>query len=499
MTLTMSDVVAQTLREEGVEVIFGLPGGENVPLVAAIDRAGIRFVLMRHESRAVWAADAYARIGRRVGVCLSTLGPGAVNLAAGLAHAYLDRSPMVAITAQLPDYLLAIHSHQRLNLQQVFSPVTKASLVLDGESDPGELVHRAFSTANQGRPGPVHLQISSPFSLEPATLTVQASREIKAKFAHPEIAIASDESITSDGFAKTMDMLRHAKRPAVLMGLALEPTAPYRLVQALVEILQAAAIVTPKAKGAFPENHPLYAGVIGLERQEPAADTLRKADLILGVGFDPVELMVPWSFEAPFIYVGSAPNEDPEIKAQAQLVGDLRQILSRLLGALHTEPGAQRDNWHSQFYPYRQAVNPGVSESPVLLPSQVVRAARELLPEEGIATVDVGAHKLLISKLWDARCPNRFLLSNGISTMGYALPAALGAKLACPDLPVVCFTGDGGMGMVCSALETAVRECLPVVVVVLADEAMSLIRLKQLATGNKLIGTLIGPTDWVKV
>lgn len=493
MTFTMSDVVAQTLLQQGVEVVFGLPGGENVPLVAAMDRAGIRFVLMRHESRAVWAADAYARIGRRVGVCLSTLGPGAVNLAAGLAHAYLDRSPVLAITAQLPQHLLDRHSHQRLDLQRVFSPVTKASLVLDGERDTAALVHRAFSIANEARLGPVHLQISSPFSMEPAPFAVQETEK-------NNVGCAVRESDRAKGdFDKAISMLENAKRPAVLVGLAVEPTAPYELLHRLVDTLQAELIVTPKAKGALPERHPLYAGVLGLERREPAADTLRKADLILGVGFDPVELMVPWSFEAPFIYVGTAPNEDPEIIAGVNLIGDLSHTLTRFLEALHGNAGVKRSKWYTESHPPDEGDRHHPPDGTVLVPSQVVRTARDLLPDDGIATVDVGAHKLLIGKLWDARRPNRFLLSNGLSTMGYALPAAIGAKLARPDLPVVCFIGDGGLGMVCSALETAVRTQLPVVVVVLADEAMSLIRLKQLASGNKSIGTLMGPTDWAKV
>ena len=236
-----------------------------------------------------------------------------------------------------------------------------------------------------------------------------------------------------------------------------------------------------------------------MERQEPAADTLHQADLILGVGFDPVELMVPWSFKAPFIYIGSAPNADPEITARVQLIGDLGQTLSRLLEVLQRESGAHHVQWNTPALPSGLADCADTVGGRPFLPSQLVRAARDLLPDDGIATVDVGAHKLLISKLWDARQPNHFLLSNGISTMGYALPAALGAKLARPDCPVVCFTGDGGMGMVCSALETAVREHLPIVIVVLADEAMSLIRLKQLATGNKPIGTLMGPTAWAMV
>ena len=488
MTLTQADVIAFSLKQQDVEVVFGLPGGENVPLVAALDRVGIRFILMRHESRAVWAADAYGRIGRRVGVCLSTLGPGAANLAAGLAHAYLDRSAVLAITAQLPADLMNKHSHQRLDLAEIFSPVVKRTFVVKEDSDAGEIIAKAMQTAKQGRHGPVYVQMSSPVSTSSAPVTPQTN--VQSPIIH---------KVTEDVINLAVTLLRSAKRPAIVTGTAAEPAAPYALLQQMAELLQAPVIVTPKAKGALAESHQLYSGVLGLERKEYAAGILQEADLIMGVGFDPVELMVPWSFTAPFIYAGPAPNEDPEIPAAVELVGDLRHILGSVVSQLQDVDTAQRKSWTVPFSHPGKGDWPDSPAGSGFLPSKLIKAAREILPDEGIVTIDVGAHKLLIGKLWPARSPNRFLLSNGLSTMGYALPAAIGAKLARPDLPVVCFAGDGGLGMVDSALETAVRLKLAIVVVVLADEAMSLIRLKQIASGNKPIGTLMGPTDWVSV
>ncbi|MDF1513669.1 MAG: thiamine pyrophosphate-binding protein [Anaerolineae bacterium] len=489
MTQTIAEVMAQTLRGEGVDVVFGLPGGENVPLVAALDNAGIRFIMVRHESRAVWAADAYARIGRRAGVCLSTLGPGAANLAAGLAHAFLDRAPVLAITAQLPSSLIEHHSHQRLDLQAVFQPVTKASTIINENCDTAEIVSRALHLTRQGRMGPVHLQVSSPVSMHAAETSGRSTGDMHE----------SDNMLDSlvTGMAA---LLTGARRPAIVVGLAIEPGASYAQMVELAEILQAPVIVTPKAKGAIPERHRLYGGVLGLERQEASADTLRHADMILGIGFDPVELMVPWSFKAPYIHLSPAPNADPYLPAVLTLEADISEVLQRLVPAVNAVRTAVYPAWwtpqHHVPAPKQRRLRPAISN---LLLSQVIHAARELLPGDGIVTVDVGAHKLMIGKKWEAQQPNRFLLSNGLSTMGYALPAAIGAKLARPQAPVVCFTGDGGLGMVASELETAVRLNLPIVVVVLADEAMSLIRLKQLASGYQPVGTLMGPTDWVKV
>lgn len=488
MPLTVADVIARTLRDRGIDLVFGLPGGENVPLVASLDREGIRFVLMHHESRAAWAADAYARIGRRVGVCLSTLGPGAVNLAAGLAQAYLDRSPVVAITAQLPAHMLNHHSHQRLDLHSVFSPVAKACYVIGSGSHPLAVVSQALRTVSEGRLGPVHIQVSSPALLQTAELY------------HDEFHDESTEPTASpESLEAAISLLSRAKRPVIVVGLAAEPCAPYLLLRQLAEELRAPLIVTPKAKGAIPASHALYAGVLGLERREVSADIIGKADLILGVGFDPVELMVPWSFGAPYIHTGPAPNQDPELKAAVNIVGDLSAILDALVNALPPADDSGRVAWHTKELQSRFHSSARILNNEKLMPSQVIHISRELLPQQGIAVSDVGAHKLLIGKLWTSEIPNRFLVSNGLSTMGYALPAAIGAKLACPDLPVVCFIGDGGMAMVDSELETAVRLKLPIIVIVFADEAMSLIRLKQEVSGHKPVGTVMGRTAWAQL
>ncbi|NOZ29956.1 MAG: thiamine pyrophosphate-binding protein [Chloroflexi bacterium] len=483
MGSTIADVIATTLAENGVEIVFGLPGGESIDLVAALERAGIRFVLARHEARAAWMADAYARVGRRVGVCLSTLGPGAANLAAGLSHCYLDRSPVLALTAQLEPTLMPRHSHQRLDLRRLMAPVTKGSWPIAVEDDVAQRVREAMALARSGRFGPVHLELPASVAQSPARPDSSETRE-----AAPHLP-----SVPAEAIQGAAEALRTARRPAILVGLGIEPSAPYAPLRRLAEALHAPVVVTPKAKGAIPEDHPLYAGVLGLERRETSADLLHRADRILAVGFDPVELVMPWDFEAPAIFAAEFPNEDPPLPTEIELIGNLGATLEALAAESYSRSGWTPDEIAAARPPWPE------HDMTPLQPSRLLRTAREALPDDAIVTCDVGSHKLLIGKLWPARMPNRFLVSNGLSIMGYALPAAIGAKIAEPETPVVCFTGDGGMGMVASELETAARLRLPVIVVVLADQAMSLIRLKQEAAGYEPVGTLFAPVDWCAV
>jgi len=485
MTVSIADAIAAELGNHGVEHVFGLPGGESVELVAALERVGIQFVLARHEARAAWMADAYGRIGRRIGVCLSTLGPGAANLASGLAHCFLDRSSVLAITSQLPPSLLSRHSHQRLDLQRLFAPVTKHSHSVSATDDVAGVVQQAIVRARADRPGPVHLQLPASVLQEPAVDGASAS----GKGWRPR-------PVSQQSLREAAERLHRAARPAVVVGLGFEPSAPYEQLLKLVTSLGAPVVVTPKAKGAIPEDHPQYAGVIGLKRPEPSLQLLHHADLILALGLDPVELLLPWEIEVPTLFAAEFANQDPPLSSDVDLIGDLTVTLEFLAREAYAptewlpeELVATRPTW-----PERQDV-----ERQGARPSQVVRAVREVLPKDGVATCDVGAHKLLIGRLWPACTPNRFLISNGLSTMGYALPAAIGAKVARPDLPVVCFIGDGGMGMVVSELETLSRMNLSVVVVVLADQAMSLIRLKQELVGYSPTGTLFAPMDWCRV
>ena len=476
----VAEVIAQTLKQAGVGYAFGIPGGGTVPLIEGLRRAGIPFVVTRHETAAAFMADAHARLARRPGVCVSTLGPGATNLVTGVAHAFLDRAPVLALTGQIADDVYPVHTHQRVDIQSLMRPITKLSTVLHPTSA-GEVVADALRVAQTPRQGPVHVQVNEDLGQLSASEVIQ-----RLSFIPP---IGSTGALD-----EAMRLVAKAHRPAIVAGLGLEPEAPYPALQNLAEHLGAPVVLTPKAKGAFPADHPYYAGVIGLVSREAPFDLLQCADLILAVGLDTVELVHPWPLTQPLLWIDPAPNTEPTVPATVELRGQMGPVLEALAsvpwsGSLWTEAelAAAQPTWPTETGDGR------------LVPTQVMQVLRAILPREAIVTCDVGAHKLLIGKYWPALSPNSFLISNGLSSMGYALPAAIGAKLAAPDRPVVCLAGDGGMAMTVAELETACRLGLDLVCIVLVDDALSLIRLKQTAQDLPPTGTEFGQVDFARV
>ena len=280
----------------GIDTVFGLPGGETVELLDALRRRAIRFVLAHDESAAAFMAEAWARVTGVPGVCLTTLGPGAANAVAGVAHAYLDRAPLLLITAQKPDALLPDYTHQVLDLHALFRPITKASIPLNADNVL-TAVPRALHLAQEGRPGPVHLQLSN----EDAAAPVAERSPSTPAFAP---ARSPDSASWDEALARAGELLTHAAKPLILAGLGLEPQRPYAALRALAEAMQAPVVVTPKAKGGLPDDHPLAAGTLGLTASDPAYALLDEADCLLAVGFDVVELVKPWRQPAPLIWLG---------------------------------------------------------------------------------------------------------------------------------------------------------------------------------------------------
>lgn len=478
MTHTVAEIVASRLVKAGITTVFGLPGGENVQLLDALRQQGIRFVLVRNESSAVFMADAFARLTGQPGVCLTTLGPGAMNAVAGVAHAYLERSPVLVITAQTPDHLLTYHTHQVIDQATVFAPITKATLAVD-VTNAASVVDHALTLALAGRPGPVHLRLSNEVAGQAVPL-----ENLVTPAPTPE-----SKPATAEQYAAARDLLARAQRPVLVVGLGLEPEQPYAALRDLAEALQAPVIATPKAKGCLPADHPLAAGVIGLTRSDPAYQLLDEADAIVAVGFDVVELVKPWQQSASLIWVAPWANVDPQIAARAELVGPIRPRLEQLTDGVYAanpawgaaRVAAWRERLAQQSLP---APAPGR-----LRPQSVLQSLRQLLPRDTLVTTDVGSHKILAGLTWPAYVPNRYLLSNGLSCMGYGLTAAIGASLALAQQMTVCLTGDAGLAMVLGELALLHELATPVMVVVFNDNALDLIRSAQVRNGKSVFGT----------
>ncbi len=483
MSDTVSDILVRMLAAAGVETIFGLPGGENVTLLGAIRRQGLRFVLVRNESSAVYMADVEGRLNGRPGVCLTTLGPGAANVAAGVGHAYLDRAPVIVITA----CKAAGHTHQYFDQRAFFEPITKGTFTVTADNV-HEVVAQALALCQNGRPGPMHLQISSDV----------AGAEAVPPTASFQPPVVGGKEMVRD-WERGRALWSAAKRPLIVAGLGLEPERPYAALQTLAEETDAPVILTPKAKGAISADHPLYAGTIGLTRTDPVYDLIAEADCILGIGFDVVELVKAWDVVAPFIWLASWPNEDPVLPAIAERVGNIAAGLESLMARGRS---AVKDWGAGRVHHFRKAQAARQLPEPItgrMRPQEVLTAVRANVPRETIVTVDVGSHKILTSLEWPTYTPNSFFLSNGLSCMGFGLPGAIAASLVSGKEPVVAILGDGGLGMVLGELNLIQELETPLIIVVMVDEALDLIRAKQKRVGERAFGTEFINPDFVKI
>jgi acetolactate synthase-1/2/3 large subunit len=298
---------------------------------------------------------------------------------------------------------------------------------------------------------------------------------------------------------KARGLIGRSSRPVIVVGLGLEPERPYGELVGLAEALQAPVIVTPKIKGAISDEHPLSAGTIGLTPQDPVYELLGEADLVLAVGFDVVEIVRPWSHPAPLVWIAPWSNLGPTLPAQAELAGPVGPVLT----CLATVPPLPAADWGADRVAEQRrrhpTLNPARLGSEPLTPQAVLHVLREALPRAALLTTDVGSHKILACLEWPAYVPNRFLVSNGLSSMGYGLPAAVAAGIVDPSSPIVCLTGDAGLAMTLGELGTLSRADVPVTVVVLKDHALDLIRSHQRRSGKPTFATEFEAPDFVRV
>ncbi len=495
---TCAETLAATLRDAGVVRMFGLPGGEMLDFLEAARKAGIEFILTRHEAVAAFMADAAGQIARQPGVCVSTLGPGAVNLTLGVANAFLDRSPLIAITASHATAAHAFATHQNLDLNAVYRPFTKQTITLDGVSTAAK-VRRAWRTAVEPRMGPVHIALPS-----------DVARQEEQQIDDPTQVGLSPDPIpppARDALARMAAEIKRARRPIVVLGLDLDPTVTPAAVRRFVEALGVPVFVTPKSKGILPEDHPQYFGVCGgLAADAVVLDFFSRADLLVGVGFEPVESDKLWHHTMRLVSIGPLSIAAGEYRPPLEVTGDVVESLT----ALVDEAFGPYEWSDDDCVAFRAELDRTLRRMPAtptsstslppptrgLSPYEVTRCLRDLFPPETIVTTDVGSIKLIVSQAWRSTRPLTFLESNGLSAMGYGLPAAMAAKLLNPDTPVLCTMGDGGFSMVFADLETCVRHRIHFVTVVYNDSALSLIDVAQKRRGYPDYGVRYGAVDF---
>jgi acetolactate synthase-1/2/3 large subunit len=468
--------------------MFGLPGGEILDFIEAARQEGIEFILTRDEATAAFMADVSGQIQRRPGVCVSTLGPGAVNMTLGVANAYLDRSPVIAVTAATPRSAEPYATHQRLDLNAVYRPFTKATLTLDAH-DTAAKVRRLYRTSIEPRPGPVHIALPSDVARTPEVET-QDGRAVSLEIAAAGAAPASD-------LARVAAEIRQARRPVVILGLDLDPHTTPDAVRAFVERLGAPTFVTPKAKGMLPEDHPLFFGVCaGVAADWVVLEFFGQADLLVGIGFEPVESDGLWHKTMKLVNVGPLSIADTGYRPHLEAVGNVNASLA-LLGEHQLGPF----EWSAaEVAAYREtldrALRPGRRSKLGLSPYEVTLCLREAVPRDTLLATDVGSIKSVTSQGWATFQPLTFFESNGLSSMRYGFAGAMAAKLLFPDRPVLCTIGDGGFGMTLAELETCVREKIHFVTVVYNDCALSLIQVAQEKKGYSSYGVEYGKVDF---
>ena len=440
---TTVEVIADAIKEAGTPFIAGHPGGESVELMDALRQRDMRFILMKQEVAGAMLSATWGEITGSPGVCLSTRGPGAANMVNGVAHALLDRAPLIAITDQYSAATYAIGLRQRIDQIALYAPVVKWSSTIHA-STVHQQIRRAMREATAAPPGPIHFDMPQSETVKEAAVPV-------------------------------------ARAPLVPNSVIPGPDRP--------------VLTTSKCKGVMPEDHPLRAGcIIGglIERK-----LVSESDLIIAVGLDSVELQPKsWPYTQPVLALSGTPSLDACVPATLEVVSDLKVLLERLAGWVHSG-----DNWGEKAAAVfrRDVIDALNTPATGLSPQRAMEVARAALPRNTIATCDAGASRLLIVQKWESYGPREFLTSNGLGSMGYAVPGALAARLAYPDRPVVAFSGDGGFLMAVAELQTSVREKLPIIVIVLDDEEIGLIRVKQEIKGIPRYGIGVGGLDWEKL
>jgi len=484
MTSTAA-AVASLLADAGIERVFGLPGGEVLVLMDELRRAGVDFVLMRHEANAGLAAAVYGKLRRQPGVVLTTLGPGAANLMLPMSNAYLDLEPLLAISAQIPDDFPASHTHQLLPLHDVYRPIARCVGKIT-RANVFDVVPQALAACMERPYGVSYLTLSAREALEPAA--GGAARPVVATQVPRAGARAQADALATS--------LGGASRPLIVIGLGVDAANASRI-RRWLSGWNLPVAVTPKVKGIVDETAANFVGVAGgMAADGVLCDAIAAADLLVGFGLDPVEIDKTWHAERPIHWVLESPNAGGVVPPGAALV-DHAALLDVLI-----DRAAPR-SWPSPFDEFQRRrarmLIDRTEPAGTMWPGDIVQALASVMPADTIVTTDVGSHKYLFGQYWPSREPETFWMSNGLSGMAYGLSAAIGAKLARPGAPVLAAVGDGGFSMNAQELETAERAGAPFITVVIEDGSYSLIKISQ--AGKKLppYRTAFGPIDTVRM
>ncbi|MEM4311078.1 MAG: biosynthetic-type acetolactate synthase large subunit [Nitrososphaerales archaeon] len=490
----------EALKKENVDVIFGIPGGANLPIYDALYDSGIRHILARHEQSAAHMADGYARASRRAGLCIATSGPGATNLVTGIATAYMDSIPMVAITGQVPTKMIGRDAFQETDIVGVAMPITKYAFQPRKASDIPETIKKAFYIANSGRPGPVLVDV--PKDTQSDFADMNFPEKVTVRGYNPQV---EPDPIQIE---RACELILKAERPMIMAGGGVLIAGAFHELQALAELIMSPVVTTFKGKGAFPENHPLSLGPIGMHGHIEANKLIIEADVLLAVGSRFSDRSVGKFDEfgngMKIIHVDIDPSEIGKNKqVDLPIIGDVKVTLAELVKGLAKRIIRKEDNpWLKRVNRVKEEVKQYWKDEPKdITPRKLLKKLREVLPPDSIATTEVGQCQMWASLHFDVIKPGTFFSSTGLGTMGFGFPAAIGAKVARPNVPVVDIAGDGSFCMTENSLATAVLERIPVIVVIMNNRLLGMVaQWQRLFYEKRLIGVdLHDSPDFVKL
>jgi acetolactate synthase-1/2/3 large subunit len=496
-TLTGSQILCRVLLEQGVDLLFGYPGGAIMPFYHALpEYPGLRHVLVRHEQAAAHAADGYARVTGRAGVCVATSGPGATNLVTGLATAHMDSTPVVAITGQVPRAMIGRDAFQETDIIGITQPITKHSVLVEDVADLADAMRQALAIAVEGRPGPVLVDI--PKDVQQAK-TEWADRRAGGP-AGRNNSLSGRPPARVSALSEAVRLIAEAERPLIMAGHGIILSGAYEELRILAERTGIPVITTLLGISGFPESHPLHLGMPGMHGEVHVNRAIQQADLILGLGlrFDDrvTGNLAAFARGAKVIHVELDPSEiGKNVATAVGLVGDAREILRRLLAEV-----APRDceEWRAEIAgfvrPRHQSFRGDLS------PETILGAIDEAAGGRCTIVSDVGQHQMWVAKLYPYRRPNTHITSGGLGTMGFAVPAAMGAALARPDEPVWAISGDGGFQMNMQEIATMVQERIPVKMAVFNNGYLGMVRQwQQFFHGRRYSATPIWSPDYVRL
>ena len=494
------EAIIESLKNMGVKTIFGYPGGQTIPFYDMLYDSDMDHILVRHEQCAAHAADGYARASGKVGVCLATSGPGATNLVTGIATAHMDSSPIIAITGQVPTHLIGNDAFQEADIIGITMPIVKHSFQPKDPDLIPSMIKSSFEIAQSGRPGPVLIDV--PKEVQEGELTEFDDSLISTPGYNPTIKGNIRQ------IKKARDLIKQAKRPLILAGAGVIIADAYCELREFAKTINAPVMTSLLGKGSFDESDDLALGMLGMHGRKVSNDSINESDLLIAIGVrfsdrttGRLDSFVP---DTKVIHIDIDPAEiGKNVDVDLPIVGDAKNILSSLNKVLKDyKPSGDVNSWTDMIKERKQELLPRVSYCDVpLKPQTVIKEISEVLTADSILTTDVGQNQMWAAHFFDTQKPRKFISSGGLGTMGFGFPSAIGAKVACPDDPVVSINGDGGFLMVCQELATVREYDLPVIAVVLENRTLGMVyQWQSLLYNERHSQTLLGNSpDFVKL